>query len=92
MQLCDFSNDIVHFSKYYFFIALFLYFEHLFNRKIFLFRKIYEITKHLQEKEIPHNLIFIKCEPFESDTFEKICQTTVKAIIFPKKPSYGKAV
>ena len=54
----------------------------------------------MHEKEIAHNVIFVKCEPFVSIEHGKVetdhlrsKETSIikiRVVICPKKPSYGK--
>lgn len=57
---------------------------------ILLFRKTFEITNYLTEKNVPHNVIFLKSDPLKHhETFEQ-SKTTIRVIIWPKKPAYGR--
>jgi len=48
---------------------------------------------HLHKKEIPHNIVIVKCEEFvETGTIadEELGKITLRVIIWPKKPESGK--
>ena len=62
-------------------------------------KTIFQITNYMNANEIAHNVIFVKCTPLLpleanlnalSSLLTNENDTTIRVVICPKKPSYGK--
>lgn len=54
------------------------------------------VVNYLSKNNIPHNFVLVKADPFDlkpsinSHKANKSYSTTLRAVIWPKRPSYGK--